>query len=553
MAYSSDFTVGAVFGPPPPPHLFSVVEQIQGRVQSSAPALRAPGAPDEPLVQLEGAELWARFHSIGTEMVITKSGRRMFPAVRVRCSGFERKARYILLMDVVAADECRYKFHGARWTVAGKADPELPRRIYIHPDSPAPGEQWMDKVVNFNKLKLTNNISDQHGFTILNSMHKYQPRIHVVRANDILQLPYCTFKTFVFPETEFMAVTAYQNDKITQLKIDNNPFAKGFRDTGNGRREKRKSLVQLKLNFRNVEKTESGSSDESSDPQVYCLQEPTATSTSADLCETDSESDAGSNRSSAQGSDISTTTGSETPEQETEHTPKYNTKTLEHSTENTFKHITEINERREENTGHNTRNSDNYSTENIREHYTETSLASITEHHTKHNTEHTLDPSNVPCSVLEPEPLRLIHTNIHPHTIQHTLPHTLRCCLSLGPPLVSGLLPQPNPLHLLRTLNPLVTPPNPTDHQLSSWTPDVDAARRGALHTLQQFGPPTQGVIISHYYPYNYMNVIATAIPAVLPRSRGSPYALPPLRPPGTSNALGGRRGQKSPTSRSTQ
>lgn len=27
--------------------------------------------------------------------------------------------------------------------------------------------------------------------------------------------------------------------QITQLKIDNNPFAKGFRDTGNGRREKR--------------------------------------------------------------------------------------------------------------------------------------------------------------------------------------------------------------------------------------------------------------------------------------------------------------------------
>ena len=33
-----------------------------------------------------------------------------------------------------------------------------------------------------------------------------------------------------FPETTFIAVTAYQNDKITQLKIQNNPFAKAFRD-----------------------------------------------------------------------------------------------------------------------------------------------------------------------------------------------------------------------------------------------------------------------------------------------------------------------------------
>ena len=48
--------------------------------------------------------------------------------------------------------------------VAGKADPEMPKRIYIHPDSPATGEQWMQKVVSFHKLKLTNNISDKHGF-----------------------------------------------------------------------------------------------------------------------------------------------------------------------------------------------------------------------------------------------------------------------------------------------------------------------------------------------------------------------------------------------------
>ena len=75
--------------------------------------------------------------------------------------------------------------------------------------------------------------------TILNSMHKYQPRFHLVRANDILQLPYSTFRTYVFKETEFIGVTAYQNEKITQLKIDHNPFAKGFRDTGAGRSQKK--------------------------------------------------------------------------------------------------------------------------------------------------------------------------------------------------------------------------------------------------------------------------------------------------------------------------
>ncbi|XP_036379932.1 T-box transcription factor TBX2b isoform X1 [Megalops cyprinoides] len=201
---------------------------------------------DDPKVTLEAKELWDQFHKIGTEMVITKSGRRMFPPFKVRVNGLDKKAKYILLMDIVAADDCRYKFHNSRWMVAGKADPEMPKRMYIHPDSPATGEQWMAKPVAFHKLKLTNNISDKHGFTILNSMHKYQPRFHIVRANDILKLPYSTFRTYVFPETDFIAVTAYQNDKITQLKIDNNPFAKGFRDTGNGRREK-SSLFRKQL------------------------------------------------------------------------------------------------------------------------------------------------------------------------------------------------------------------------------------------------------------------------------------------------------------------
>jgi len=51
--------------------------------------------------------------------------------------------------------------------------------------------------------------------TILNSMQKYQPRFHVVRASDIINLPYSTFRTYVFRETEFIAVTAYQNEKAT--------------------------------------------------------------------------------------------------------------------------------------------------------------------------------------------------------------------------------------------------------------------------------------------------------------------------------------------------
>lgn len=97
---------------------------------------------------------------------------------------------------------------------------------------------------------------------ILHSMHRYHPRFHIVQADDLYSVRWSVFQTFTFPETSFTAVTAYQNTKvclslhtvisgmgaqncfvcgswllcfllqITKLKIDNNPFAKGFRDEG---------------------------------------------------------------------------------------------------------------------------------------------------------------------------------------------------------------------------------------------------------------------------------------------------------------------------------
>ncbi|XP_029192719.2 T-box transcription factor TBX3-like [Acropora millepora] len=189
-------------------------------------------------VSLENKDLWQRFYEEKTEMVITKAGRRMFPPIKARVSGLDPRAKYFLLMDIVPADDCRYKFHNCRWMVAGKADPEMPKPLYMHPDSPSTGAQWMQKTISFHKMKLTNNIADKYGYTILNSMHKYQPRIHVVRADETYKHPYNNFKTFSFPETVFIGVTAYQNEKITKLKIDNNPFAKGFREQGAGHRRR---------------------------------------------------------------------------------------------------------------------------------------------------------------------------------------------------------------------------------------------------------------------------------------------------------------------------
>uniref|UniRef100_A0A672ZC33 T-box domain-containing protein n=1 Tax=Sphaeramia orbicularis TaxID=375764 RepID=A0A672ZC33_9TELE len=185
-------------------------------------------------VQLEMHALWQQFDRLGTEMIVTKAGRRMFPTFQVHISGMDPASEYVLLMDFILVDDKRYRyaFHSSSWLVAGKADAAAPSRMHFHPDSPARGAQWMKQTVSFDTLKLTNNLLDDNGHMILNSMHRYQPRFHVVYVdpgpNSHLNA-HKNFCSFSFPETRFMAVTAYQNHRITQLKIASNPFAKGFR------------------------------------------------------------------------------------------------------------------------------------------------------------------------------------------------------------------------------------------------------------------------------------------------------------------------------------
>ncbi|XP_038941218.1 T-box transcription factor TBX6 isoform X2 [Rattus norvegicus] len=183
-------------------------------------------------LSLENQELWKEFSAVGTEMIITKAGRRMFPACRVSVTGLDPEARYLFLLDVVPVDGARYRWQGQHWEPSGKAEPRLPDRVYIHPDSPATGAHWMRQPVSFHRVKLTNSTLDPHGHLILHSMHKYQPRIHLVRATQLCSQHWGGVASFRFPETTFISVTAYQNPRITQLKIAANPFAKGFRENG---------------------------------------------------------------------------------------------------------------------------------------------------------------------------------------------------------------------------------------------------------------------------------------------------------------------------------
>ncbi|XDA70798.1 hypothetical protein R6Z07F_001162 [Ovis aries] len=203
------------------------VSRLLNVVESELQAGREKGDPTEKQLQiiLEDAPLWQRFKEVTNEMIVTKNGRRMFPVLKISITGLDPNAMYSLLLDFVPTDSHRWKYVNGEWVPAGKPEVSSHSCVYIHPDSPNFGAHWMKAPISFSKVKLTNKLNGG-GQIMLNSLHKYEPQVHIVRVGDAHRM----VMNCSFPETQFIAVTAYQNEEITALKIKYNPFAKAFLD-----------------------------------------------------------------------------------------------------------------------------------------------------------------------------------------------------------------------------------------------------------------------------------------------------------------------------------
>ena len=61
-------------------------------------------------VSIESKSLWDEFDQLGTEMIVTKAGRRMFPTFQVKVSDLDPNSDYMLMMDFVPLDDKRYRY-----------------------------------------------------------------------------------------------------------------------------------------------------------------------------------------------------------------------------------------------------------------------------------------------------------------------------------------------------------------------------------------------------------------------------------------------------------
>ena len=67
-------------------------------------------------------------------------------------------------------------------------DPAPKNAIYKHPDSPNFGQDWLKDAISFQRVKLTNKGAQKEDKIMLNSLHKYEPWIHIDQENQVKYL-----------------------------------------------------------------------------------------------------------------------------------------------------------------------------------------------------------------------------------------------------------------------------------------------------------------------------------------------------------------------------
>ena len=150
----------------------------------------------------------------------------------MQVSGLDESSLYTVQIEFKISDQYKYRFVNGEWRASPRNDGKLSQAAaitYEHSDSPNFGHHWIKDSIAFGKLKLTNNEHTKSRDSVfLRSLHKYDPILHIYKHDkknvDDKMLVFSKF----FKQTQFIAVTAYQNEQITTLKIKYNPFAKAF-------------------------------------------------------------------------------------------------------------------------------------------------------------------------------------------------------------------------------------------------------------------------------------------------------------------------------------
>ncbi|KAG9067779.1 hypothetical protein KI688_011366 [Linnemannia hyalina] len=245
----------------------------------------------QPKVLLLDSDLWAQFDEHQNEMIITTSGRCLFPSLRFNVFNLNPDAYYSFCLEFEMLTPNRFRFSNGAWkavrspkniddssTAIATAASDHKGETYTHPDQLKLGSHWMANPISFAKAKLANKaksqptvakkalklnsistssskrkadstsatnsndgpgrshsqpLGDSHNDTNvfhMESFHKYRPRVVLTElAKDSNEILSTT--AYTFDLATYMAVTRYENENVNDLKKSFNPHARAFRET----------------------------------------------------------------------------------------------------------------------------------------------------------------------------------------------------------------------------------------------------------------------------------------------------------------------------------
>ncbi|CAK5088552.1 unnamed protein product [Meloidogyne enterolobii] len=195
-------------------------------------------ATNECKIELANSQLWEKFAKVQNEMVVTRPGRKMFPKLELHLHNLDPDSQYALYLYMQKVDNMRYKYQAGGWSAAGHDGENgiQQSNLVQHHEGLCKGKFWTSQGrISFERAKLTNKESLQGGNSMisLSSMSKYQPVIWLVKGTPVGNVLVAEYRP---PQCQFIAVTAYQSEAVTKLKVEHNPFAKGFREGSSRKR-----------------------------------------------------------------------------------------------------------------------------------------------------------------------------------------------------------------------------------------------------------------------------------------------------------------------------
>uniref|UniRef100_A0A8R1ENF6 T-box domain-containing protein n=1 Tax=Caenorhabditis japonica TaxID=281687 RepID=A0A8R1ENF6_CAEJA len=142
-------------------------------------------------------------------MILTVSGRRIFPTLEFVIAGLNPSKTYSACFHLEQVDDKRLRFTNKCWQETLSTETrETPRKVW-HQQGAQSGSEWMCRPITFDHVRITNKKSKEQGnasYIHLHTQHRYIPVLQIFECSPESSSLVSVTK---IAHSQFITVTAY--------------------------------------------------------------------------------------------------------------------------------------------------------------------------------------------------------------------------------------------------------------------------------------------------------------------------------------------------------